>query len=75
MKTKTTYICELCGHEYDEESDARGCEDSHAKIASVVAAKSVGYIDYCAVPIRVIVTFTDGRKEVYEHYKEADEYD
>ena len=73
MKTKTTYICELCGSGYETEAEARACEDSHAKIVGVAAAKSVGYTDHYAVPLRVVVTFTDGRREVYTQYRAADD--
>lgn len=61
MKTKISYICDICGCEYGNELDCRMCEKSHQQVVKVEP-------HYCRCepyPDSIDVTFPDGRIDKY----------
>lgn len=61
MKTKISYICDICGSEYGNEPACMKCEESHQQVVKVEA-------HYCKCepyPDSIDITFSDGRIDKY----------
>lgn len=65
MKKKELYVCEICGAEYETESEAINCEERiHPKIEQI----RYEYLKYEQIPAKVIlkVAGLDGSVAVYK---------
>ena len=62
MTSKTVYVCEVCGAEYDCPDGAKACEKTHKSIKSV---ETIVYNKTGEYPLVVAITFDDGERLRY----------
>lgn len=62
MLIKTTYICEKCSTEYQEEAACKRCENKHLPVTSI---KETGYNPLGLYPTVLSATMEDGKEYIF----------
>lgn len=62
MKSKTVYVCDVCGAEYNSPDGAKECEKTHRKIRS---AETIVFSKTGKYPLVIAITFDDGKRFRY----------
>lgn len=57
MRKEDRFVCEFCGTAFTEESRAHQCEETHAKVDSVV---ETCYAMCNEIPSGIVIAFTNG---------------
>ena len=70
MKTKTLFICDVCGTQYDDEDACVMCEKNHTIPKKVVEVTYIAELNKApAYPDYITIEFDDGRRVRYGFIK------
>lgn len=66
MKTKSLYVCEICGTSYVDKNKCLECEKSHKKVKAIKSEKYLAISnDATGYPISLEVEMADGTIKKY----------